>query len=73
MTIVFSTLMKDRCGFWGTGDEPFIHPKTKGAGIMVSNFVDQHSGCLSLTKEEHQLAYHIFLDLLMFFFFGIWS
>ena len=39
--------------FWGTGDEPFIQPKTKGAGIMVSDFVDQH---LRLTDEEHRLA-----------------
>ena len=39
--------------FWGTGDEPYIQPKTKGAGIMVSDFVDQHNGYLQLSEEEH--------------------
>ena len=38
------------------GDEPFIQPKTKGAGIMVSDFVDQHSGFLRITDDEHHLA-----------------
>ena len=42
--------------FWGTGDEPFIQPKTEGAGIMVSDFIDQHSGFLQLSDEEHHLA-----------------
>ena len=42
--------------FWGTGDEPYIQPKTKGAGIMVSDFIDQHSGFLRLTDEQHNLA-----------------
>ena len=42
--------------FWGTGDEPYIQPKTKGAEIIVSNFVDQHNGYLQLNKEEHSIA-----------------
>ena len=39
-----------------TRDEPFIQPKTKGGGIMVSDFIDQHSGFHPLTDEEHCLA-----------------
>ena len=41
---------------WGTGDEPCLQPKTKGSGIMVSDYVDQHSGFLKLSDEEHALA-----------------
>ena len=37
---------------WATGEEPIIQPKTKGAGIMVSDFIEQHDGCLRLDKEE---------------------
>lgn len=31
---------------WATGDEPVIQPKTKGAGIMVSDFIEEHGGFL---------------------------
>ena len=41
---------------WATDDMPVLQPKTKGAGIMVSNFVDQHSGYLRLSDEEYTLA-----------------
>ena len=30
--------------------------KTKGSGIMVSDFVDEHSGYLAFNAEEHRLA-----------------
>lgn len=43
---------------WGSEDQPFIKPKTKGAGIMVSDFIDQHNGFLRLTDEEHAQAVH---------------
>ena len=33
-----------------------IKPKSKGAGIMISDFVDEHQGFLALTDGEHQLA-----------------
>ena len=39
---------------WGSEDHPFIKPKTKGAGIMVSDFIDQHNGFLRLTEMEHK-------------------
>lgn len=38
---------------WATDDTPVIQPKTKGAGVMVSDFIDQHRGFLRLTDEEH--------------------
>ena len=41
---------------WGTGEEPIIQSKTKGAGIMVSDFVNQYSGFLRLTESEAALT-----------------
>ena len=37
---------------WATGDQPIIQPKTKGAGIMVSDFIEQRGGFLRLTETE---------------------
>ncbi len=37
---------------WGTEDKPAILPKTKGCGIMVSDFIDEHNGFLRLSSEE---------------------
>ena len=34
---------------WATDDMPVLQPKSKGSGIMVSDFVEQHSGFLCLT------------------------
>jgi hypothetical protein len=45
---------KLECG--GTGEELRIQPKTKGSGIMVSDFIDQHSGFLNLSDQEYALA-----------------
>ena len=41
---------------WAGEDAPIIQPKTKGSGIMVSDFVDVHSGFLKLSDTEHDLA-----------------
>ena len=41
---------------WAGEDAPIIQPKTKGSGIMVSDFVDVHSGFLQLSDTEHDLA-----------------
>ena len=41
---------------WATEDTPVIQPKTEGAGIMISDFVDQHRGYLRLTDSEHALV-----------------
>ena len=29
---------------WGEEERPAILPKTKGSGIMVSDFVEEHNG-----------------------------
>ena len=41
---------------WGNEDRPYIQPKTKGAGIMVSDFIEQHGGYLRLSDQQHDLA-----------------
>ena len=41
---------------WATGEDAVIQPKTKGAGIMISDYVDQHTGFLRLTSAEAELA-----------------
>ena len=33
-----------------------MKPKSKGAGIMVSDFIDEIHGCLALTQEEYERA-----------------
>ena len=38
---------------WAEEDHPAILPKTKGSGIMVSDFIDDHRGYLKLSPEEH--------------------
>ena len=41
---------------WGTQDKPAILPKTRGSGIMVSDFIEQYSGYLSLASDELDTA-----------------
>ena len=41
---------------WGEEDHPALLLKTKGSGVMVSDFVDQHTGYLTLTPEQHDAA-----------------
>ena len=41
---------------WGTEDKPVILPKTKGSGIMVSDFVEEYGGFLRLSDMELALA-----------------
>ena len=41
---------------WATEDTPVIQPKTKGSGIMVSDFIEQHNGFLRLTDAEFAVA-----------------
>ena len=41
---------------WGLKGSKMMKPKSKGAGIMVSDFIDEHSGFLSLTDEEYERA-----------------
>ena len=46
---VFST-NEGQLGAWATEDDSIIQLKTKGTGIMISDYVDQHSGFLHLTQ-----------------------
>lgn len=41
---------------WAKEDAPILQPKTKGSGIMVSDFIEQHSGFLRLTASDHAVA-----------------
>ena len=41
---------------WGSADMHVIRPKGKGAGIMVSDFIDELNGYLRLTNEELERA-----------------
>lgn len=41
---------------WAAEDDSVIQPKTKGTGIMISDYVDQHNGFLCLTDSEAEHA-----------------
>ena len=41
---------------WATEDALILQPKTKGSGIMVSDFIEQHSGYVKLTDSELDVA-----------------
>lgn len=41
---------------WGMKGEKMLKPKSKGSGIMVSDFVDEHNGFLALSDEEYDAA-----------------
>ena len=36
----------DQTKFWGAKDMVVLRPKSRGAGIMVSDFIDEHNGYL---------------------------
>ena len=61
-TVVFfhdeSTFMsnEDQPTQWGMKGEKMLKPKSKGAGIMVSDFIDEHNGFLALSDEEYDAA-----------------
>ena len=48
--------MKVKVGHGLLCDDPVIQPKTKGAGIMVSDYVEEHDGFLRLSGTEAALA-----------------
>ena len=41
---------------WGTKGAVVIRPKSKGAGIMISDLIDERNGYLCLTQEEYTKA-----------------
>ena len=48
---------------WGEEDRPAILPKTKGSGIMVSDFLEEHGGYLQLTDGEFEEAKQLFPNI----------
>ena len=46
----------DQSTFWGEKGTTIMRPKSKGAGIMVSDFIDEKNGYLGLTQEEYDQA-----------------
>ena len=47
---------EDQPTLWAEKGTTVMRPKSKGAGIMVSDLIDEHSGYLQLTDEEHARA-----------------
>ena len=41
---------------WGTKNQKMIKPKSRGSGIMVSDFIDEFGGFLALTPIKFQTA-----------------
>ena len=41
---------------WVTEDQPILQSKTKGSGIMVRDFIDEHNGYLKLSDAEQSAA-----------------
>ena len=48
---------------WGDAESFPIHPKGRGSGIMVSDFIEEHEGYLRLTPGEMQQAQANGLDI----------
>lgn len=46
----------DQPTLWATKGTTVMRPKTKGSGIMVSDFVDESNGYLALTQQEYDAA-----------------
>ena len=47
---------EDQSFMWGTKDQKMIKPKSKGSGIMVSDFIDEFGGFLALSSTEYETA-----------------
>ena len=50
----------DQSTFWGAKDMTILRPKSKGAGIMVSDFIEEHNGYLHLSDEEYERSKQTF-------------
>ena len=44
---------EDQSTQWGQKGEKLLRPKNKGAGIMISDFIDEHTGFLAFSDEEY--------------------
>ena len=47
---------EDQPTLWAEKGTSVMRPKSKGSGIMMSNFIDEKCGYLSLTQEEYEEA-----------------
>ena len=56
MMNLFFSINKGQSWMWGEEDGPAILPKTKGSGIMISDFVDEFDDYLSLTDDQFENA-----------------
>ena len=45
---------EDQNIMWGVKGQKMIKPKSKGAGIMVSDFIDEKSGFLAFSDDEYE-------------------
>jgi len=45
---------EDQLTLWAAKDTSVMRPKSKGSGIMISDFIDEWNGYLELTQEEYE-------------------
>ena len=59
------TLNKDQPTQWGMKGEKMLKLKSKGSGIMVSDFIDEHNGFLALIRNmtEPGCLIHAFVNM----------
>ena len=50
---------------WGTADSQIIRPKSRGSGMMVSDFITERDGFLCLTEAERKKAKRSHSDMPM--------
>lgn len=41
---------------WAEAEKPAILPKTKGSGVMIADFIDEHEGYLRLSDDQYRHA-----------------
>ena len=46
----------DETWIWGERGQHVLKPKSRGSGIMVSDFIDERNGYLRLTDDEFEIA-----------------
>lgn len=58
LVVVFhdESTFNDQTLQWGVKGEGMLRPKSKGSGIMVSDFIEERAGYLALTNEEYKQA-----------------
>ena len=51
---------KGQSWMWAEEEYPALLTKTKGSGIMVAEFINEHNGYLKLTPEEYSANLSLF-------------